>query len=93
MGDTKMQKTVTRDLIKTIIDNYPVVPSYLIHNAGRSACLSGARRLRDLKKKGVVYTYRSHMCSLHPYRLGHNPKQKGARDTSAIYKYRFKSKR
>jgi hypothetical protein len=55
-----VQRTVTQDLINVIIANWPEVPSYLIHSAGRQYCLSGAKRLRDLKKKGLIYTYKNH---------------------------------
>ena len=53
-------KTVTEHLLETIIKNYPVVPSYLIHSAGMKYCISGGRRLRDLKIKGLQYTYKDH---------------------------------
>ena len=52
--------TVTQDLLKTIIHNYPIVPSWLVHCAGRTACLSGGQRLRELKSKGIAYTYHHH---------------------------------
>ena len=53
-----MKKTVTQELLKTIINNYPCVPSNLIHSAGMDYCLSGGQRLRDLKKQGICYTYK-----------------------------------
>ena len=46
----KQKEPVTISLLKTIIRNYPVVPSHLIHSAGRYHCLSGGQRLRDLRK-------------------------------------------
>ena len=55
-----MRQTVTIDLLKTIINHYPTVPSHIIHSAGREYCLSGARRLRDLKGKGLIYSYKNH---------------------------------
>ena len=55
-----MKQTVTNDLIITILNNYPLVPSHLIHSAGRQFTLSGARRLRELTTKGVIYTYKKH---------------------------------
>uniref|UniRef100_A0A6H1ZAQ5 Uncharacterized protein n=1 Tax=viral metagenome TaxID=1070528 RepID=A0A6H1ZAQ5_9ZZZZ len=55
-----MKTTVTNDLLRTILNHYPIVPSHLIHSAGRSFCLSGDRRLRELSKKGVIYTYKKH---------------------------------
>jgi hypothetical protein len=55
-----MKTSVKIDLLKTIIDYYPIVPSHIIHNAGREKCLSGSQRLRELKKKGVIYKYQDH---------------------------------
>ena len=55
-----MKQTVTVSLLKTIIAHYPEIPSHLVHSAGRTACLSGAQRLRELKKAGVIYTYKDH---------------------------------
>jgi hypothetical protein len=55
-----MKTSVKIDLLRTIINHYPVVPSHLIHRAGREYCLSGDRRLRELKKNGVVYKYQNH---------------------------------
>lgn len=53
--------TVTTDLLQTILSNYPVVPSHLIHSAGRKTCLSGAQRLRDLRRDhGIRYSYKGH---------------------------------
>lgn len=56
-----MSKTVTTDLLNTILNNYPVVPSHLIHRPGKETCLSGAQRLRDLKRDhGIKYSYKGH---------------------------------
>jgi len=55
-----MKTSVKIDLLRTIIANYPVIPSILIHRAGREKCLSGSQRLRELKKKGVIYKYENH---------------------------------
>lgn len=55
------KQTVTISLLRTIIENYPVIPSHMIHHAGREgACLSGGQRLRELKKVGVMYSYKEH---------------------------------
>ena len=61
IGEDMEKQTITKDLIRTILQNYPEVPSHLIHKAGRDFCLSGSQRLRDLKKKGVLYSYRDHV--------------------------------
>ena len=55
-----MRNTVTISLLKTIIANYPEIPSHLVHSAGMDYCLSGGQRLRELKKAGVIYTYKDH---------------------------------
>jgi len=61
LGEDMEKQTITKDLIRIILQNYPEVPSHLIHCAGRDACLSGSQRLRELKKKGVMYEYRDHV--------------------------------
>lgn len=55
-----MKNSVKIDLLKTIIAHYPVVSSILVHSAGREKCLSGSQRLRELKQKGLMYSYKDH---------------------------------
>lgn len=57
------QEPVVISLLKTIIKHYPVVPSYLIHSAGREKCLSGATRLRELRQTyfhSIMYQCKDH---------------------------------
>lgn len=57
------KEPVTISLLKTIINYYPIVPSHLIHSAGRRYCLSGGQRLRALRQKypqSLYYNYADH---------------------------------
>ena len=57
------KEPVTISLLKTIINYYPIVPSHLIHSAGRRYVLSGGQRLRALRQKypfSMAYTYGDH---------------------------------
>lgn len=57
------KEPVTISLLKTIINYYPVVPSHLIHSAGRRYVLSGGQRLRALRQQhpfSMAYTYSDH---------------------------------
>ncbi len=61
----KQKEPVTISLLKTIVRNYPSIPSHLIHSAGREHCLSGGQRLRELVSKyGHLYTYSDHKYSI-----------------------------
>jgi len=55
-----VKETIKQSLIKTIISNYPVLASHLVHSAGGRFTVSGDRRLRELKQQGVTYTYNKH---------------------------------
>ena len=55
---TIFKGSITYHLIGTILRNYPVVKSWLIHCAGQLHCLSGDRCLRRLRAEhGIMYKY------------------------------------